>query len=626
MGNKVSSAFKKVGNFFCDLGAKIFNSSNNIFVKIVGGLIVGVGIIFGGWFSQADMDKAKERDKREEAVKLNTLGEEAFNQNHFDTAQKHFHDSIMLTDGNDPNLPKYRSNLERVKAAKLNKEGNILMLQGDYKGAIEKFKLALQVLAPHKSQFGYDEKTYRNNLANAYNTLGNVHFNRQEFEEAKKNYEQAVNARPTDKLGDYQKNVSMVQSAIRNRDAEIFNRQGLEAFERGEYANAVVLFQKALNTADSDYINKYKFQNNHNRAKGHQLNEEGEALFKRGNFREALKKFQGAYDISPSGLKESFKHNLDKSQAEVHNLDGMDFLNRGEHENAIKKFHEALKIIPNTEIKRQVAIKDNLANTHNSFGEKLLNSNNYDASLKQFNLALENASESNSNRQKMIKNRNLARWEVLYAESKKQHKDKNYTEAIERLNEAIETIPEERKSRLRELIEYKAKVVTDFGEYYMEKGAYNDAKLQFEEARELTEDTELKLELTDKIGDAQTKYFENIFKTEMEELDELSDEEAVRNMNEMLNLYEDTVALKISDGMDEKLDKMMEELTERRAFDQVGKAAGIGKTYFLDEQAKYSKIIAIEEKVDENEEYLMSLLDYQNEDDVKHELSVKYFS
>lgn len=547
------------------------------------------------------MDLGKEnkdkKNNRDLALTENTRGENAINLNDFNSAEDHFKKAINTTDSEDSKLSTYKANLVRARAGKLNKEGSVLLTNGKVKDAIEKFKLALEIMSPHKSTFANDERNYKNNLAEAYNRQGDFHFKNQEFDLAQSNYKQAVDLNPSDqsKLDTYRLNLKKSIAAQNNIAAEKLNQEGWIEFNKRNYQKAAEKFLQAYKKADSEYENKQSFLDNSNRALAEQFNKEGEEFFIANNYEQALKKFQNAKNIAPEKFKSSYDQNVNKAQAEVSNKEGLELYKKERYEKAIKKFNEASKLVPSTFYHRQIAIRDNLANAQNKYGEVLFSEKKYKKSLHQFEQAFNNASEKNENRVKIVKNKNLANWEVKYEEAQNLIKNGKMYEAYNAIEEVLNSIPEERMNRLEEIIEFKSNAAEGIGDIYFRTENYLDAKEKYQESRGLTKDEDLKIKLTKKMGDAQSMYFDVTYEEEMNDLSNISSEEhKIRNLIKMIDIFEDTMKLNSNPTveMKNKLDNMIKELLTLRAFDQVKKLNIIGNTYFP-EDPEYKKTLEV---------------------------------
>jgi tetratricopeptide (TPR) repeat protein len=176
--------------------------------------------------------KDKENEKHKEAEETNKRGEEAFERKNFENALELFRKALNATDKDDPNIPKYKLNIERAKAAKANKEANVLDLQGDLEGAIKKFNEAIDILKPFitTASINVERNKIINSLASTYNKLGDKYFALGDFEKAKENYENAAsrNNPQSDelKMAEYAGNITKAERAIGNRNAEMYNREG----------------------------------------------------------------------------------------------------------------------------------------------------------------------------------------------------------------------------------------------------------------------------------------------------------------------------------------------------------------------------------------------------------------
>lgn len=540
--------------------------------------------------------------------------QKSFDLGNFDDSIKKMKQVLNLTDDNDENITIYRGNIVRAKAAKANFEGKKLMIQGDASAAVEKFKQALEILEPHQSNFSNDNQQYVNNLAKAYDKRGHEEFNKLNFVEAKKFYNLAIGTKSSnaDVISSSKKGLKeILYTQIEH--AKKLNLEGLQAFDRGDFLDAATKFSMASSLVDKNHETRKQYISNLKRAEANSLNKEGEIYLKEEKFREALKKFHEANEklkeaknTTSDNIEDSFEQNLDRAQAVVHNLDGLALRANGDFVAAIKKFNEALKVLPNTESSRKVAIKNYLADTHNDNGQKLLNSGKFEDSLQQFKLAVSNSSNDNPNFDEITKKLKLAEFEVAYAKSKSFFNEGIFDEALEDLDSAMEILPHEKEHLRPELIKLKATELHAYGDELFKGGFYLEANEKYEESRALTNNQSLKLELTTKIKEAQINFFENSFESEIINQENLSDEVAAQRLTKILELFISTINTNEAKmtRMADKLLEIMKELTKRRVFKQVFRAVELGNKLFPDRKKDYNEVLNATKKLKANPTFL----------------------
>jgi tetratricopeptide (TPR) repeat protein len=354
---------------------------------------------------------------------------------------------------------------------------------------------------------------------------------------------------------------------------------------------------------------------NRKRSQAELNNQEGMRKFNEGKFTEAMTKFEEAYNTSPADFKEKFNQNLKKAKAEILNKEGLELSKIGEYKKAIEKIQEALKISPNTEIARQTAFKDNLANAHNSYGEQIMGTNVHEA-LEQFKQAIKNASNSNTNRVKFLNNIKIAEWDIYFKQieellhdaettNSRNEKTNYYEEAISRLAHITGTTPDEKRNKISELRKLNVRAYSGYGNYLMDGGNFEDAKVKFSMALEYEDNNKLKLEIKKKVNEAQLNFFEKEYVLLMDEIDEVSDEVAVEYIDNLLEAFKQNpkeMNQTHKDKLYKKLNELMTSSVEKQSFSTAEKAAELGIEYFREKSDDFKDTLknTKKQKLDQN--------------------------
>ncbi|HTN93549.1 MAG TPA: tetratricopeptide repeat protein, partial [Gallionella sp.] len=269
--------------------------------------------------------------------------------------------------------------------------GNVLLLKGDLKGALEAFRTAIK----HKPDY-----------AGAYYNIGNALLGNRQFEEAVANYRRALEIQP-----DY---------------AEVHCALGVALKELGQIDGAVASLQNALkidpNLVAAQANVEIILQDLYNR--GNLLADNGETELAAEHYRKALEinpnfaeahcnlglalKELGQLDHAVSSYQQSLK--INPGLTEAHNNLGVALRNLGMLDNAISSFDHALKINPNyaeahfnlaetlkdlgqfesaqASYRRALEINPDFAEAHNNLGSTFRNLGQLDAAAASYRRAL----------------------------------------------------------------------------------------------------------------------------------------------------------------------------------------------------------------------------------------------
>ena len=316
----------------------------------------------------------------------NMLGVCYFNLKDYVKAIEYFNKAIQLNN----TIPNYASSLDatlkskadleskknpvEIEALKLNEIANSYLKDNDYQKAVEHFRKSLEsnpsdaIVQKNTAIALYQIQEYREALEllskvlvtnpgdhDSQNMMGLCHFQLREYSQAIQHYERAILMDPSNSI--YKQNLQIAQSdqslhMVRGEHAikELgeWNSSGVEAFNRGNFDQAIEFYLKARQINDKDPIICYNIAN---------------AYFSLGNFEECIRYGE-----------ESVK--LDPKKTEAYNLIGTSYQKLNEFVNAIATFEKALQISPHPD-------------TYNNLANCYFLQYNYEPAIKNFAKAVE---------------------------------------------------------------------------------------------------------------------------------------------------------------------------------------------------------------------------------------------
>jgi tetratricopeptide (TPR) repeat protein len=161
--------------------------------------------------------------KNSNAEKLNAEGLKDFQAKKFKSAHAKFSQALQSCTSDYKNVSIFRNNMHYAKAEIYNSDAKRFQKSGQFDKAIKAHKDALATIPREKSD---DIKRYKNDLADVYNEMGNDQLSKEEFNEAKKYFEMAINESSADNLlmARFEENLAKANNGIRNQYAEkLFN-------------------------------------------------------------------------------------------------------------------------------------------------------------------------------------------------------------------------------------------------------------------------------------------------------------------------------------------------------------------------------------------------------------------
>ncbi|MGN7619489.1 MAG: hypothetical protein ACTJLN_01500 [Rickettsia amblyommatis] len=269
------------------------------------------------------------------AIGLKELGDIEFNAGRYDSAkvkyQEAYNKSQITKEKNKYTICKDKVKAE-LNAIGLKELGDVEFNVGRYDSAKVKYQEAF-----NKSSVAAHKTTYTNCISKAQVELdaqsayqcGKMLFNQGKYSDALKEYQAAhssskvINAKST-----YNDEISKVKVEI---SAKQLYEQGETLYRAGNYVEAKTKYNEAVYTSEvnKDYYSRTGVAKAQVELNAIELNEQGNTLFASGNFSAAKDKYQQAYNISEVAKKNDnffsklfyspheYKKNKDKAQTEL---------------------------------------------------------------------------------------------------------------------------------------------------------------------------------------------------------------------------------------------------------------------------------------------------------------------
>lgn len=277
------------------------------------------------------------------AENMSDEGWDAYRNGNYEVAKDKFAAALNKSSEDYENRHKFLSYLNQVKGRIFFNEGVELFAEGNYEEAIEKFNDAVR----HN-----DELEYHDKIADCFHEIGNEFYNSKNLEKAKEFFLKAIDECSENYSSAYRfkESLDRVASEIKNDEAEIFNKEGFEAWHENNLGKAMENFSKAFNHCTLKYKNRNTFLDN-------------------------------------------MKH----VEAAILNRDANEFYNNGEFQKAVQKYREAIRIIPSSKVDDLNKYKNQLANSLNSIGCLHMEREDFEEAKTYFLSAIEESGKNNEN-------------------------------------------------------------------------------------------------------------------------------------------------------------------------------------------------------------------------------------
>ncbi|MHA1821263.1 MAG: tetratricopeptide repeat protein [Promethearchaeota archaeon] len=243
--------------------------------------------------------------------------------------------------------------------------------------------------------------------ADAINKKGDQAFKKKEWDKAIDYYKESVRliklAKNDKKYDNYHK--ELIKAFTEH--AEEINERADKAFKEKDYETAIKIYQESIDAAKATGNEKLVENYEKELAKSFeqyakQINEKGDKLYKQKNFAEAEKQYVRSIDLAINSKKEklveNFKGELRKTYEKWCDSlvdEGDDLADKGDFENAIKKYEEALKIIsvPN-DTKRISKLNGKIEGTYSRWASKINKEGDLEYKMDHYEKAYELYSQS----------------------------------------------------------------------------------------------------------------------------------------------------------------------------------------------------------------------------------------
>ncbi|MDZ5253768.1 tetratricopeptide repeat protein, partial [Clostridium sp. LIBA-8841] len=273
------------------------------------------------------------------------------------------------------------------------------------------------------------------------------------YEEAIKEYEEALNLKCTDELR-----------------ATIYNNIGSSFYYKGEYEEAIKKYEEALNLKCTYDLRITIYENI------------GNSYYEKGEYEEAIKEYKEVLKLECN----------DKVMTEIYNKIGNSYNNKGEYEEAIKEYKEALKLECTDQLKTII---------YNNIGNSYFNNEDFKEAIREYKEALKleltdqlkatiynsignsyflkgQYKEAIDEYQKVLKleNKEEKRVEIYNNIGNSYFNNGEYKEAINEYKEAL---------KLKCNDELRAEVYNNIGNSYFLKGKHKEAIEVYEKSIEI---------------------------------------------------------------------------------------------------------------------------------------------
>lgn len=231
-----------------------------------------------------------------------------------------------------------------------------------------------------------------------------------------------------------------------------------------------------------------------------------------------------------------FESNIKRATAAILNRDGTVLFNDQKFDDAVEKFREAIKSVPEEYADDLKKIKNNLAGTYNGIGLAAWKTKNFLTCKENFSLAYETCSIDHPERKLFSEKMKHANAAILNDEGDTLAANSNYSDAIEKYKNALLSIPQD------DDCDVNIFNADESEEQYRNNlaSAYNQQGLQLLEALDFDKakiNFILAIEEASKVGDAETIEAYKLNKQKVEAFDDKKYASATIHHRDGLKLF-----------------------------------------------------------------------------------------
>jgi tetratricopeptide (TPR) repeat protein len=405
------------------------------------------------------------------AHSLNKIGIKHYDAKEFENAQKKFEEALEAASSNNTGRSTYIGNINHSKAVISNKVGNDFFSKEDYENAILKYREALKFAPSDKTS---DIRTFTNNIAFSLSKLGWISYNKKEYDQAAKKFEEA-----RDTIKNEDSSLKKFKKYLNDAKAKQFNKEGDKLYADMNYDAALIKYQEALKFVPSDETKDIELYKNN---VAYSSNKIGWNFYKQNKYKEAIEKFEKARDtINDNVEREKFKKNVMDAKARLLNEEGNVLYSKNEFDSAIFKYKEALKTVPEGEETDIKAYNENIAYSINKIGHKFYEAKNYQMAKRKFEEARDYYPK-HSKIELLKINVIIAQAQILNTEGDNLYSKEKYYAAIQKYEEALKVVPSSRPGDIKIFTNNIASSLNKIGLKYFENSEYDSARKKFQEA------------------------------------------------------------------------------------------------------------------------------------------------
>ena len=392
-----------------------------------------------------------------ELIKLNNLGIEEYNKGNFENALNYFKKALSIRDS-----PLIRNNVANT----LNEIGQKYLNEGKLEESLNKFDEASK-----SCEKGFEnEDIYKKNYSAVKSLLSNKQgielFQKEEFNEALKKFEEAYKLSPDERF----------KEDIKNNMSEVYFGLYQKYMKEKNLKEADILLDKAISTCSNNYSKKAIFLDAKNSSSFMENLVRAQNYFDENKYEDALKYFEEAEKkMSDNEILKMINNN----KAECYNQIGSKFYREKKYDEALNYYSKSINLCSKDYPKKNIFEENyNLVKNkkEENIGINLYKERKYEDALKIFDNILKNVNDEEE------KNSiNLSRALCLQNIGIKKVSEKNFSEGVIFLNEALKICQKnpECKKNIEDLLS-KIKLdelIKKIDEYIIDKKDYEALKI-----------------------------------------------------------------------------------------------------------------------------------------------------